>query len=282
MKITNEERLAGALMPETLELAVRTFKDSGMVILENVFDLDFIADVRAAYDIELAAYISAVGGLEALKDKTFGTNHIGFFPRMYAPIADERVAANAIAVQVSTVILGNDFQCCFYHTNTAMPGSNFQAIHRDSGSLFEMEMHVPHPTTSLVVNIPLCDFTIENGSTEYWPGTHLIVSDKPQYEKDLDARAATMPSVRANMSAGSLALRDLRGWHRGMPNNADYSRTMMALVYQRSWLSYNAVTIPQTTWDNWSAAARNVFRRNTVVEDSEHTPQSWDRISKAR
>ncbi len=275
MKITDEERIAGVIAPENLEIAVRTFKDAGMVILENVYDLEFIASVRAAYEIELAEYLKDKGGLEALKGKTFGTNHIGFFPRMFAPLADERIAANPIAVQVSNALIGGDFTCSFYHTNTALPGSGYQPVHRDTGSLFEDAPHVAHPTTSLVVNIPLCDFTEENGSTEYYPGTHLIVSDNPEQEKNLEARAANMPSVRANMSAGSIALRDLRGWHRGMPNNADYPRTMMALIYQRSWLAYYVGNIPQSTWDNWSETARNVYRRNTVVEDNEHVARTW-------
>lgn len=275
MKITNAERKAGALTPENLETAVRTFKDVGMVVLENVYDVDFIAEVRAAYEVELADYIASKGGMEGLAGKTFGTNHIGFFPRMFAPLAAESVAANAIAVQVSNVLLGGDFNCTFYHTNTALPGSGYQPVHRDTGALFEDAPHIAHPTVSLVVNIPLCDFTEENGSTEYWPGTHLIAPEKDKPEKDLEARAAGMPSIRANMSVGSLALRDLRAWHRGMPNNSARPRTMMALVYQRSWLAYYMGNVPKTTWDGWSETARNIYRRNAVVEDDKHVPRTW-------
>jgi hypothetical protein len=64
-----------------------------------------------------------------------------------------------------------------------------------------------------------------------------------------------------------------------MPNNADYPRTMFALVYQRSWLAYHPISIPRSTWDSWSETAQHIFRRNTIVEDAEHTPITWEEIA---
>ena len=37
------------------------------------------------------------------------------------------------------------------------------------------ELGMALPVTRIVVNIPLIDFTLENGCTEIWPGSHLIV-----------------------------------------------------------------------------------------------------------
>src|SRR5262250_417992 len=92
---------------------------------------------------------------------------------------------------------------------------------------------VPGQTSVLPFSsVKSCDFTEENGSTEVWPGTHLIVDDGPEDGKALEGRAAQMASVRTNVPVGSLILRDLRTWHRGMPNDADHPRTMLAIVYQ--------------------------------------------------
>lgn len=266
MKITADELVAGALSPEHLTSAVQTFNDVGYVVVEGVYDHDFLETVRAAYEIELEKFIAGKGGLAALEGKTFGKNHIGFFPPLFAPLADTRLAAHPIAVQLMKALLGPDLECSFYHTNTALPGSGIQPVHRDTGHL----MGVPHPVATLVLNIPLCDFTIENGSTEVWPGTHLNLGPVDE------ARAAEFPSARTNVPAGSFILRDMRMWHRGMPNNADYPRTMFAIVYSRGFLRTPVVTVPQSTWDAWSDDARHIFRFNTVVEDAAHKPRTWD------
>lgn len=279
MRITIREREEGRLSEERLAQAVRTFRDAGVVVLEDVYDPEFIAEVRAACETELDRYIAARGGLDALEGKTFGKHHIGFFPPLTLPLADPRIAAPPLAVQIMTALLGPDLQCSFYHTNTALPGSGMQSVHRDSGSLFGVEMSLPHPVTALVLNIPLCDFTEENGSTEYWPGTHLIVDTAPEEAKALEARAEIMASRRLNMPVGSFALRDLRVWHRGMPNAADYPRTMFAIVYQRGWLASRPITIPQSTWKAWPETARHIFRRNTVVPDEEHRPLTWEELA---
>jgi ectoine hydroxylase-related dioxygenase (phytanoyl-CoA dioxygenase family) len=175
-------------------------------------------------------------------------------------------------------ILGSDLQCSFYHTNTACPGSGIQPVHRDAHHLFGSDFPVATPTCQVVLNVPLCDFTIENGSTEYWPGTHMILDPTPESTKQFAERAALFPSVRLNMKAGSFALRDLRAWHRGMPNDADYARTMFALVYQRGFLNCKQISIPQSVWDSWGEKTRHIFRRNHVVADEEHRALTWEEL----
>ena len=266
MKLTEDERAAGELSLERLARAVQTFEDVGYVVIENIFDAAFLDTVRAAYEAELARFIQSKGGLEALEGKTFGKNHIGFFPPVHLPLADAQLVAQPVAVQLMKTLLGEDLQCAFFHTITALPGSGIQPVHRDTGHL----MGVPHPVATLVLNIPLCDFTIANGATEVWPGTHLILGGALD-----DERAAAFPSVRTEVPVGSFILRDMRMWHRGMPNLASYPRTMYALVYERGFIRTPIVTIPRTTWESWSDDARHIFRHNQVVEDAEHTPRVW-------
>ena len=274
--LTVAERADGVLSEARLKEVVRTFRDTGLVVIGNAFDPAFLLDVRAAYEVELARYVAARGGLAALDGKTFGKNHVGFFPSVTLPMADGQIVAHPIATQLLVHFLGADLQSSFFHTNTAYPESGTQPVHRDAQPLFRTEMGVPHPPASIVLNVPLCDFTVANGSTEYWPGTHLIVDSTPDEGKSLEARAATLPSIRLDMPLGSFALRDLRAWHRGMPNIADYTRTMYAIVYQREFLTYVPTTIPRTTWESWSETARHIFRRNRVVEDSKHQSLTWE------
>ena len=275
LRLTEAEKQDGSLSAEHLTDASRTFRDVGYVVIDNVYSSDFIAEVKAAYNVQLEAYIQSRGGIDALNGKTFGKNHIGFFPQMFAPIADTQIVAHPVAVQVLNALLGKDFHSSFFHTNTALPGSGYQPIHRDTLPLFSRdELAAATPAYTLVLNIPLCDFTLENGSTEVWPGTHLIVDDSDD-KRPLEERAALLPSARTNVPAGCLVLRDMRMWHRGVPNNSTNPRTMFALVYHRKWIADETISIPQTTWDSWSDDARHIYRKNHVITDVEHIARRW-------
>ena len=274
LTLTDAERVAG-LSPERLALAHRHLSDAGLVVFERAYDPAFLATVEAAYEPLLEKHIEAQGGWEALDGKTFGEKHVGFFPALLPPLADERLAAHPVALQVSRRALGDGVQCSFYHTNTAYPGSGFQAVHRDTGHLFP-ETTLATPPTHLVVNVPFCPFTEENGATEVWPMSHLITDLDPADAKKLEERAACLPSIRTILPVGSLVLRDLRTWHRGTPNRSKNTRTMAAIVYQREWTACKTGTIPQSTWDGWSAdGARKLFRNNKVVPDAQHVPATW-------
>ena len=42
------------------------------------------------------------------------------------------------------------------------------------------------PVTSIVVNVPLVDFTVESGATEVWPGTHRLLDAEPNDQMRVD------------------------------------------------------------------------------------------------
>ena len=265
MNITPAERASGTLSPERLAHALRCFHDAGLVVLEGLLDPAWIADVRAAYDRALDAHMATVGGLAGVQQTPTEKNHLSFYPPLVPPFSDPRLIADPLAVQVMEALLGQGVQCSFYHSNTSYPGSGAQNVHRDDGHLFGADVPFALPAASLALNVPLCDFSEANGSTEIWPGTHLIVDADPADGGRLTERALALPSVRTNLPAGSLVLRDLRMWHRGMPNTTDAARTMLALIYRRSWLSgHTTLDIPQATWDAWPDRARQLFRGNRV------------------
>jgi hypothetical protein len=278
MILTDEEVKTGQLSPDRLRDPARVPRHGRRNAGETPFRASSSPGWRAAYDAELAEFVEARGGLKAMEGKTFGKNHIGFFPHLRPPVADARIAAHPVAVRLLREIMGADVACSFFHTNTAYPDSGFQPVHRDSNHLFGTELGVAHPPASVVVNIPLCDFSEANGSTEYWPGTHLIVDSAAEDGKLLDERVKAFPSARMNVPMGGLVLRDLRVWHRGMPNPSPETRIMMAIVYARGWLAQKAVSVPQSTWDSWTEDARKVYRKNTVVPDAEHRPISWEEL----
>ena len=69
------------------------------------------------------------------------------------------------------------------------------------------------------------------------------------------------------MPAGSVVVRDMRCWHRAMPNRTESTvRHMLALVYFRRFHhSPNApgifgARIPEDIWSNMSEEAQEVYR----------------------
>jgi ectoine hydroxylase-related dioxygenase (phytanoyl-CoA dioxygenase family) len=91
---------------------------------------------------------------------------------------------------------------------------------------------------AMTVNIPLISTNIENGATEFWPGTHLRgnkgLKDERKgpwiAEKYLEERRKVRPPLRPAISKGSLIIRDFRMWHAGIANTTCEPRIMLALV----------------------------------------------------
>lgn len=271
--LTDSELTSSQLSADRLNSMCRVLRDTGFVVIDNAIDPNFVAQVKAEHDLALDSYLASRGGLAGLADKTFGTNHVGFFPPIVGAVAAEEIVANPFAVQIMRSAMG-DIRCSFIHTNTACPGSGYQPIHRDTPTLFGIQ-NAPTPIVHAVVNIPLIPFTLENGATEVWPGTHWIVDDCEADGAMLEERARFFPSQRTVLPVGALVVRDLRMWHRGVPNPGTDLRTMMAIVYQRAFVHEEACNIPQTTWDSWSEDTQKIFRFNDIVPDDVHTQRAW-------
>ena len=271
--LTDSELASCQLSTDRLYEMCRVLRDTGFVVIENAIDPNLVTQLKAEHDTALDGYLASRGGLAGLADKTFGTNHVGFFPPIVGAVAAEEIVANPFAVQIMRSAMG-DIRCSFIHTNTACPGSGYQPIHRDTPTLFGIH-NAPTPIIHAVVNIPLIPFTLENGATEVWPGTHWIVDDCEADGAMLEERARFFPSQRTVLPVGALVVRDLRMWHRGVPNPGTELRTMMAIVYQRAFVHEEACNIPQTTWDSWSEDTQKIFRFNDIVPDESHTQRAW-------
>ncbi|HKI74643.1 MAG TPA: phytanoyl-CoA dioxygenase family protein, partial [Pseudomonadales bacterium] len=147
------------------------------------------------------------------------------------------VTANPFAIEVSKAVLGKDCYLTFYNGNTNCPGSEYQQVHLDNPHLWRGDPRVS-PTYSLVINISPQDCTLENGAVEVWPGTHMInapVDLNNVLQEVLDKRRRERPPIQAETNKGDILIRDARLWHRGVPNNADEPRHMIAFVYIAGW-----------------------------------------------
>ena len=236
MEITVQpkELAAGELSDAHVKQAVDAIRIDGYVVLENVVTHEHLDILRERMDADSQLLIKAErwGGAGGLK------GHLQQGPPPFAPYIFRDIVANPYVVQVTQALLGPGLYNNFYNGNTNCPGSTTQPLHRDGAHLWPDEK-IAHPPTEVVVNISPQDTTEENGSVEIWPGSHLEVGEHHIDEEQEEARRKICPPTRGNAKKGSALIRDMRLWHRGVPNPSDKPRHMIAMIHRVSWLGSN-------------------------------------------
>lgn len=255
----------GPLDNDQLHHALDALRETGYVVFESVLPAAYTVQVREAFDKVLLARF----------DGRSIPSHGGLQPPMQPPFTDASIIENPLTMQILEAALGPGFFGYLpYGSNTAWPGIGKQHIHRDQIHLFP-DTSLVLPVSMAVVNIALVDFTEENGATEVWPGSHLITDTEADQTSDdpnacPEERAARLPSVRMVMPAGSLVVRDMRLWHRGMPNRTDTRRSMLSLVYARAfhhWPDRMPAAGLSDVWETLSDRAKRIYRYSHAPDE---------------
>lgn len=250
MKLTPEELKSGRLSGETLKSAVEQIKINGFVLFDSVLPEDLVSGLRAAFTEVFEAFVAET-------DPNRGASRYQMHLPFREPFINPAVIAHPIALSVIDAILGDDCVCHYFASDTALPGSEYQAVHSDIHLLFP-ETELPVPAYCMVLNIPLVEFRADNGPVEIWPGgTHHMSS-----AVDMKALAGPMHSEPVLMGAGSLLIRDARMWHCGTPNRSDAPRTNLAMIFSRRWFKtrYPPIEISRQTYDALPERAQKLFR----------------------
>ena len=235
LEISATERDARKLKPEHLQQAVTAIRDDGFAVLHRAIDPDHIAVLRERM-------LADVDKILALDDVPYQFNdgHLQQDPPPFPPYLFRDVLVNDLVVEVTQAVLGEGVKNAFYSGNTCLPNTSQQPLHVDSGQLWPDLDEAP-PTHGLVVNVPVVDATSENGSTELWPGTHLdttraIGDGDIKLSSDIEARLRDKcQPLQPSVPAGSVLIRDIRLWHRGMPNRTGQPRPMIAMIHWARW-----------------------------------------------
>ncbi len=177
--------------------------------------------------------------------------------------ADETIFADADVLAIVEQLVGADFVMCQLATDTPLLGSEYQEIHRDAPPLFP-ENDAETPAFQLAVNFPLIDVTAENGPFEVARRTHLMT--KREGLRSIESGENPIEAIFLNL--GDVMIRDVRGLHRGTPNNTSEPRPMCVIGYSRRWLFRPEVSIdiPRRTWERLSPESKEMLRFNRLVE----------------
>ena len=237
-----------SLGAQELKMALHALRRDGFVVLHNAISLAHIESLRQ----RMLADVTAILALDDVPFQ-FNDGHLQQDPPPFPPYLFRDVLVNDFVVGITRAALGKGVQNAFYSGNTCLPNEIRQPLHVDTGQLWA-GLQQATPAFGLVVNVPVVDMTPENGSTELWPGTHLDTTRsidetdiKLGPEEESKRRAAVAP-LQPCVPAGSVLIRDLRLWHRGMPNRTDTPRPMIAMIHWvRWWHSGKSLLFPKGT-----------------------------------
>jgi ectoine hydroxylase-related dioxygenase (phytanoyl-CoA dioxygenase family) len=235
VKVSARERDAGAIELESLLEATRRLRTAGYVVLEDVLEGGLVEAL-------------ASGAARRLSPKRRPSGQVNIWAPRERPFNDTAVVANPVVTQVLRNVLGERILRAEYWIKARLPGEGYeQYIHRDRKHLYP-ELGLALPPWAIAASFALTDFREETGATEVWPGSHGIVGDELHLT---EAQAAQVHSERILMRPGSVALRDLRLWHRGMPNRSDELRMMLDVVYHRDFGVLNRAGEPVLTLEEY-------------------------------
>lgn len=256
-RVTAQEHAAGQLGAAKLARLSAQFEATGFVVLANVVsDGDVLDEQQHALDLAAAKNVLEDGTRNAS-----GTALGPLLPRSVQWVKPE-ISANPVAESTAAHLLGGVGFIRWHGSNTALPmppgaqrlrqdelegwaaGEGMQHLHMD-GYGWSVVTGQQHPTYKIFVNFALSDMVPENGSTQLWPASNRCIPsakgmpcnvqqiDVPTMEPVIRAAAAdpvTAP-LQVAVPRGGAMFRDLRCWHRGMPNYSPHPRHMMGVAY---------------------------------------------------
>ncbi|KAF4827352.1 Kanamycin B dioxygenase [Colletotrichum tropicale] len=245
--MSEAERANGYYKPQTLEKALEAMYQDGFVVLRGVIDVDFIGKLneKMCEDAE-----RKIADPTQLYNHGIKSNFLQRPPVDGSEFLSKQLYFNSFLLQTVKAYLGGRPVWNWLTANTALSGTKGlrQRAHKDSYA------HPLYPYY-VIANVPLVDFSPENGSTEFWLGSHQTTTPSDQItSKDPvaegynrgrpgeplppiseEAKAARMkirPPIQPRCVRGDIMIRDLRLWHAGMPNESAHHRIMLGLGYQ--------------------------------------------------
>ncbi|MAE62127.1 MAG: mitomycin antibiotics/polyketide fumonisin biosynthesis protein [Planctomycetaceae bacterium] len=213
---------------EQLDTWVETFHREGFLFLENVLPPDWCAELRDDLD-------------RTLRDNPNGANstggHVNLSHRMFEMShANLRLFDLEPIVSFAETLIDN--RCHVIHNNSfqSPPGGGLSGWHQDDNPHYlvthgDPPTNVRLPVLCFTANYYLTDVTtVERGSTEVIPRSHLFGSEPPRQLEGTQWQ----PLIHPNLGpAGSVIMFNNQVWHRGGPNLSDRTRYITQITYAR-------------------------------------------------
>lgn len=251
----------GPLPDLVCEQACRRFSEVGVMHFEQILLPEHVEALRAAYEKEYATYHRDLLHDDAL--------HVGDRRNMITvgiagAFNDPLVYANPSVMPILEALLNFQVRLGSFVSVTSLPGAKDQEMHVDMPLLFEDgPLGFQLPSYCLTLVVPLVPLNPQNGTTAYYPASHLTVSqDTPE----------TGP-VLPELPIGDGLLFDCRVWHGGTANRSDAPRPVLYNTYQRPWFrdqvnfgQQDPLIISQSELDRVPKVHRHLFQWATITK----------------
>lgn len=262
--MTTTDLLLGTVPRLAVDRAYQEFREKGYVVFERAIPLDLVAGMYSVW----AEYFSAFSSRRPQSDRLL--MHVPFKWPLYEP----RFVENPLVLQIADQILGKNYICGYFGSETPLPGAQEQEPHFDLAFRTRLtSLNGPLNVLNkllgsagyyygIQVSVPLVDSTLANAPFEIWPGTNRVSRRRPR------SHLVVMP-------AGSILVRDIRNLHRGTTHHGDRARPFLSLVYLRPWVpAWRPPEIPLDVYDALPPRSRQLFRKATLGEPVPD-PAAW-------
>jgi ectoine hydroxylase-related dioxygenase (phytanoyl-CoA dioxygenase family) len=215
---------------DDLQERTKQLKELGYTIVSNALSAEAVVAARAAV-VEVLEQEDEVARRTGTQTDNLRNAHVivGKHPLFHEFFLNPPVMA------VVNEVLGDD--AFLYDGNIRVPmptgerdGRKGFQVHVDREDYavrpFAGGRHFP-----MALNVVWCltDFTVENGTTSVWPGSHLS-GEVPDPEQE------TSGAIQVEAPAGSAIAWDAALWHQGGVNHSDAPRWCVIGYYQRAWI----------------------------------------------
>jgi ectoine hydroxylase-related dioxygenase (phytanoyl-CoA dioxygenase family) len=205
----------------TIEAIIGAIHEVGYVVIPSV--------LSASQASTLCSIIAQLREREPREDaRELGHHRVLHIAAKHRAFVD--LMCHPVVMQIWQRVLGPDFICSTWSSNTVLPRA---------GATY---WHVDHPYWTIAPPYPvepaltgqtiwcLDDFTADNGATRFIPGSHRR-DHMPEHAGDYDDEGVTVEAPR-----GSLILSHGATWHSMGINQTDAPRTAIFGRYARSYI----------------------------------------------
>jgi hypothetical protein len=249
IRLTDEEQQGQPISGSKLELAVALLHTRGYVVVENVFQPERLQQLNDAVT------------------KTRQDNH-AIDNRLNLPIAspfvDDDIVSNPLILGVIDQVIGADCVLRMIAADTNVAGGEVtEEVQIESKPLFPETEHVRVPAHKLHITIPYADLNETNGALEIWSASHAQPEHfaKKYSSEIVEILAKASPSVRIDVPAGAVLIRDSKLWYRKHSNKSGEVLTALSLTYQRWWdITSPRLVILDTVYQGASQRLKKLLR----------------------
>lgn len=225
VSIESDERKAGSWHSARLALALKLFRQYGVLAIQNAFDPQAIQACNTHFIEHYGSHFSDRPQADALK---IGNKRYQISITLEGPFNNPEVYANPFILTLMEQLLGDNFALGCTVCATSLPGARNQHLHKDHEALFVRDADnksVTLPSFGITTMVPLVDLDRQIGTTRVKKGSHLLERDASR----------ELPDQLPLVPVGSCFLMDMRLSHQGLANRSQTIRPILNMVFQRYW-----------------------------------------------